>query len=125
MWIRGTVEKDKKPGSNKSVNQVKINEILSIDKVVKEKTTDVEVFITRVNMKKLQELKKIVVDSKGDKTLILSLPSEKGRIFAKAGSKYKVSDSELTLNKIRSLFGLDTVGLSNRSYRTDVKTYKQ
>ena len=117
VWVRGVIEKDNDPKSNKTSNQIKINEIISIDKVVELKTTDVEVFVTQIDMEKLESLKDIAEESDGNKNLILSLPSEDDRVLARAERKFSISTSETTLNKIRSLFGLDSVTLSNRSVR--------
>ena len=64
VWVNGTIEQDNDPKSGKTSNQVKINEILSIDKVVETKTTDVEVYAEKNDMEKLEKLKKIALESK-------------------------------------------------------------
>ena len=118
VWVRGVIEQDNDPKSNKTANQIKINELLSIDKVIDSKTTDVEVYIEDPNdLDKLNKLKEIAEQSDGNKNLILSLPFEDGRAIAKSNRKFAVSSSKVTLNRIRTIFGFDSVRLSNRSAR--------
>ena len=117
VWVSGSVEKDNDPKSGKTSNQIKINEIVSIEKVPQLKTTDVEVFIHKIDMDKLKRLKDICESSEGNKNLILDLPTQDGRTIIRADRKYALSDTEETLSKIRSLFGNDSVNLSNRSVR--------
>lgn len=117
VWVSGVVEKDNDPKSGKTSNQIKINEIISIEKVPELKTTDVEVFVEQIDIDKLEKLKSIALGSDGNKNLILNLPSKDGRVISRANRKYSLSSSETILNKIRSIFGPDSVSLSNRSVR--------
>ena len=117
VWVRGIIEQDNKPGSDKVSNQVKINEILSIEKVVESKTTDVEVFINDMDTDKLKDLNKIALESDGNKNLILSMPSKNGRVIARSDRKFSVSTSDEILDKIRKLYGRDSIRLSNYSVR--------
>ena len=115
VWVRGITEQDNNPRTNQTSNQIKIDEIISIDKLVKLKTTDVVVRVDQIDMEKLVELQSIALNSEGNKNLILSLPSKSGRVIAKSSRKYSISAQKEILEKIRDLFGQDSVILSNRS----------
>ena len=117
VWVRGSIEKDNDPKSNKTSNQIKIDEIVSIDKVVSIKTTDVEVFIDEIDMDKLKSLQKISLESDGNKNLMLSFPTKEGRVIARSDRKFSIPTTKACLNEIRNLFGHDSVSLSNRSTR--------
>ena len=114
VWVSGVIEKDNDPISNKTTNQVKIDEILSIDKVIESKTTDIEVFIEEYNEEKLNTLRELSLKLKGNKTLYLSIPTQEGRSLIRASQKFNIDASENTLGRIRELFGSESITLSNK-----------
>ena len=120
IWIRGTIQEDSPPGvEDKTTNQIQIQEILTPDQVVKEKTSDVEIYVSRANYNEdnLKELRKITLLSTGKKNLLLSLPSKKGRVIAKCGPNHRIAIEDNIFDQIKKIFGPDSINLSNRSTR--------